>query len=151
MIQPVTFLPWVWLIVLVICIVIEAFTMGLTTIWGGIAALPMIFISRTSLPLKWQLLIFVIITLALLIFTRPFVVKKLKLGKYRTNVNSIVGEEVLITKTITKFEKGEAKARNGIIWTVKTSNGSEIQKNQTAKVVSVDGNTLCVELISQEN
>lgn len=138
--------PWIWLGVLIICCIIEALTMGLTTIWAAIAALPMIFIARTGLPFRWQLLIFVIITLVLIVFTRPFVVKKLKLGKSKTNVNTMVGEEVLITKAITKFEKGEAKAKNGVIWSVKTSDGSEIKKNETAKVISVEGNTLCVSL-----
>ncbi len=141
-----TICPWIWIGVLVVCCFIEAFTMGLTTIWGGIASLPLIFIARTGLPFKWQILIFVIITLILIIFTRPFVAKKLNLGKNKTNVNSMIGQEVLITKAITQFAKGEAKAKNGVIWSVTTSDNSEIQKNTTAKVISVEGNTLCVSL-----
>lgn len=137
-------LPWLWLGVLVICCVIEALTMGLTTIWGAIAAFPLIFIARTSLPLKWQLLIFAVLVLVLVLFTRPFVVKKLKIGKDKTNVNTMVGEEVLITKTITKFEKGEAKAKNGVIWSVTTADGNEVKEGSVAKVISVDGNTLTV-------
>lgn len=137
-------LPWLWLAILVICCVIEALTMGLTTIWGAIAALPLIFIARTGMPFKWQLLIFVIITLVLVLFTRPFVVKKLKIGKDKTNVNTMVGEEVLVTKTISKFEKGEAKAKNGVIWSVKALDENEIQVNEVVKVVAVDGNTLTV-------
>lgn len=137
-------LPWLWLGVLVICCVIEALTMGLTTIWGAIAAFPLIFIARTGLPLKWQLLIFAVLVLVLVLFTRPFVVKKLKIGKNKTNVNTMVGEEVLITKTITKFEKGEAKAKNGVIWSVTTADGNEVKEGSVAKVISVDGNTLTV-------
>ncbi|MCQ2589826.1 MAG: NfeD family protein [Treponema sp.] len=137
-------LPWLWLGVLVICCVIEALTLGLTTIWGAIAAFPLIFIARTSLPLKWQLLIFAVLVLVLVLFTRPFVVKKLKIGKDKTNVNTMVGEEVLITKTITKFEKGEAKAKNGVIWSVTTADGNEVKEGSVAKVISVDGNTLTV-------
>lgn len=136
--------PWFWLIVLVLCCLIEAFTMALTTIWAGIAALPMIFIARTGLGLKWQFLIFAILTVALIIFTRPFAVKKLKNGKEKTNVNTMIGEEVLITKSISKFEKGEAKAKNGVIWTAKTADGSELTQGTTVKVTAVDGNTLTV-------
>lgn len=137
-------LPWLWLGVLIVCCIIEALTMGLTTIWAAIASFPMIFIARTGLPFKWQLLIFVIITLVLVVFTRPFVVKKLKIGRDKTNVNTMVGEEVLITKTITKFEKGEAKAKNGVIWSAKSQDDSEILKGSIAKVVLVEGNTLTV-------
>ena len=82
-----SFLPWIWLTLLIIFVVIEAFTMSLTTIWPAIASLPLIFIAKTGLPFKWQLLIFVLLTLVLVIFTRPFAVKKLKIGNNKTNVN----------------------------------------------------------------
>ena len=135
-------LPWFWLGVLIVCIIIEAFTLALTTVWGGIAAIPMIFIARTGLAFKWQLLIFAVITLALIVFTRPFAVKKLGLGKNKTNVDTMIGEEVQVTKAITKFQKGEAKARNGVIWTSTAENGDEIPKGTICIIVAVEGNTL---------
>lgn len=136
--------PWLWVAVLVACIVIEAVTMGLTTIWGAIAAVPMIFVAKTGMPLKWQLLIFAVVTVLLIIFTRPFAVKKLHNGKSKTNVNTMIGEEVLITKAIVKFQKGEAKAKNGVIWTAKADNGEEIPEGKICKVVDVQGNTISV-------
>lgn len=138
-------MPWVWLAVLIICCVIEAFTMALTTIWAAIAALPMIFIARTHMPLQWQLLIFALITVILIIFTRPFAVKKLKIGKNTTNVNSLIGEEILITKAVSKFQKGEGKTKNGVIWNITSQSEEEITKGSTAKVVEVNGNTLIVD------
>ena len=60
-----------------------------------------------------------------------FAVKKLKNGKEKTNVNTLCGEEVLITKKVTKFERGEAKAKNGVVWTTKSSNDEEIAEGQT--------------------
>lgn len=69
-------ISWIWVAVLVLSLLIEAVTMSLTTIWSAIAALPMIFIARTQLPLRWQVLLFVVICAALIVFTRPFAVKK---------------------------------------------------------------------------
>ena len=135
-------LPWFWLAVLIVCIIIEAFTLALTTVWGGIAAIPMIFIAKTGLPFKWQLLIFVVITFALIVFTRPFAVKKLGLGKNKTNVDTMIGEEVQVTKAVTKFQKGEAKARNGVIWTSTAENGEDIPKGTVCIIAAVEGNTL---------
>ena len=43
-------LPWFWLIMLVVFVVIEAFTMSLTTIWAALSSLPLIFIAKTGLP-----------------------------------------------------------------------------------------------------
>ena len=135
-------LPWIWLTLLVIFVVIEAFTMSLTTIWPAIASLPLIFIAKTGLPFKWQLLIFVLLTLVLVIFTRPFAVKKLKIGKDKTNVNDMEGQEVLVTKAILQFQKGEAKSKNGVIWTVTSADGTEIPENTICIVTKVQGNTL---------
>lgn len=137
-------LPWLWLGVLVICIIIEAFTLSLTTIWSAIAAIPMIFISKTGMPFKWQLLIFALITLGLIIFTRPFAIKKLKIGRSKTNVNSLIGQEILVTKTVSQFQKGEAKTNNGVIWSVKSENDEEIAKGTVCIISEVEGNTLII-------
>lgn len=107
---------WIWLGVLILCIVIEALTLSLTTIWGAISSIPMIFIAKTSMPFQWQILLFAIITVVLILFTRPFAIKKLKNGREKTNIDSMVGEEVLVIKAIKQFEKGEVKAKNGVIW-----------------------------------
>ncbi len=135
-------LPWVWLSLLVIFVVIEAFTMSLTTVWAAIAAFPMIFISKTALPFKWQLLIFLVITIVLVVFTRPFAVKKLKLGKEKTNAASLVGQEVLVISEVSEFKKGSAKAKNGVIWTVTSADSSVIPENTVCIVTKIEGNTL---------
>ncbi|MBR1535347.1 MAG: NfeD family protein, partial [Treponema sp.] len=109
-------LPWFWLFVMILAIVFEAITFSLTTVWAAISALLMVFLCRTGLPFRWQLLIFFIITILLMIFTRPFAIKKLKLGRVTTNVNSMDGQEVLVVKKITRFEKGEVRASNGVTW-----------------------------------
>ena len=87
----------------------------------------------------------------LIIFTRPFAIKKLKNGKSKTNVDSIIGQEVLITKTIDNFEKGEAKAKNGVIWTAKSKDNVTIKKGTVCSVVSIEGNTICVEKNNEVN
>lgn len=135
-------LPWFWVGILIICLVIEAFTMALTTIWPAIASIPMIFISKTNLPFRWQLLIFVLLTIALIIITRPIAIKKLKLGNEKTNADTILGKEVLIVKKITPFEKGEAKGQNGVMWTAKSIDDSEIEENTICIVEKIEGNTL---------
>ena len=138
-------LPWFWLGILVLCIIIEGITMSLTTIWAGIAAVPFIFISKTPLPFRWQLLIFVLLTVALIVFTRPFAVKKLKIGKENnTNVNALEGQEVLVVQKITKFNNGYVKAKNGVVWTAESEDSTDIQKDAVCIVKKVSGNTLVV-------
>ncbi|MCQ2982614.1 MAG: NfeD family protein [Treponemataceae bacterium] len=141
----VSHLPWFWVGVLVLCLVIEAATMALTTVWAAIAALPLIFLSMLPVPFKWQLLIFAVLTLALAVITRPFAVKKLKVGEHdSTNVNALEGQEVLLITGISRFEKGEAKAKNGVVWTATSGTGNDIPEKTVCIVLRVEGNNLVV-------
>lgn len=140
-----TIMPWIWIGVLVFSIVMEALTLGLITIWAAIASVPLIFLAKAGLPLKWQILIFIFLTTALAIFTRPLVVKFLKTGKQgKGNINSLDGETVLCVSTISEFKFGEAKTKNGVIWTAKSEDGTEIPSDTICTVSRVEGNTLVV-------
>lgn len=133
---------WFWLILLAVFIAIEAFTFSLTTIWCAIAALPMIFISLTGLNIQWQLLIFVILSIALIVFTRPLAIKKFKIGKEKTNIDSIKDQTVIVTETISKFSKGLVKTKNGTIWTAQSSQETDIPTGTECKIIKITGNTL---------
>jgi len=138
------YMTWIWLGIMAALLIIEAATMGLTTIWGAISALIMIFVSRTGLAVAWQVLLFMVITLVLLVTTRPVALKKLKIGKTKTNVDTMLGQEVIVTKAVSRFGKGEAKGRNGVIWTVTSNSETDIPHGTICKVESVEGNTLII-------
>lgn len=137
-------LMWFWLFVMLICVFVEAFTFSLTTIWGALSALIMIFLSKTNMPFKWQIIVFLVITILLVLTTRPLAVKKFKLGKEKLNFTSLEGQEVFVTKKITKFEKGQVKAKNGVIWTAESSEESDIEEGSVCVIEAVSGNTLSV-------
>ena len=136
------FMMWIWLGVVVICIVIELLTTSLTTIWFALSGILMIFLSKTGMELQWQILIFIAVACILLVVTRPLLMKKIKIHK--TNVNSLEGQEVLILKTASKFQKGEAKTKNGVIWNCVSETEEEIPEGATGTVTKVDGNTLII-------
>ena len=102
-------MPWVWVILMVTFVVIEVFTLGLTTIWPALAALVMVFLSFLPIPFIYQVAIFLVISGTLLFFTRPLAIKKFKTGKEKTNVDSLVGMHAIVTKQISEFERGQVK------------------------------------------
>lgn len=137
-------LPWFWLAVTVLCIIIEGISMGtLTSIWFGCGAFVMIFLSFLPIPFRWQLLIFAVLSLVLLIFTRPFAVKKLKVKKTPTNSDSLIGKKVLVTEKITELQKGAVKV-NGVIWTARSADNSTIEKGTECTITEIEGVTLVV-------
>jgi membrane protein implicated in regulation of membrane protease activity len=107
-------MPWIWLGLTVILIIIECLTSGLTTIWFAAGSFVMIFISLLKLPIWIQIIIFAAISLLLLIFTRPILVKKIAVKKTPMNAYSIIGKQAVVTKPITEMEKGTVKI-NGLV------------------------------------
>ncbi|MBQ0050434.1 MAG: NfeD family protein [Treponema sp.] len=141
-------LPWFWLGVCVLGIVLEVFTAALTTIWFSCGAFVLIFLSAIDFPFKWQLLIFAVISFALLIFTRPIAVKKLHVKKEATNSDRLIGRKCLVTQKITEFEKGAVKI-DGVEWTAKADSG-EIAKGSQCEILSIEGATLTVKPLQGE-
>jgi membrane protein implicated in regulation of membrane protease activity len=129
---------WIWVALVIIFSLIEAFTLGLTTIWFAISAFVMVFLSFFKITLDVQIFIFLLISGVLLFFTRPIAIKKLKTGKVKTNVDSLVGMHALVTKKISEFDRGEVKL-NGQFWTSRSEDGSTINEGTKCEVVRIEG------------
>jgi membrane protein implicated in regulation of membrane protease activity len=143
-------IQWVWVALVIIFAVIEVITFGLTTVWFALAALIMVFLSFFKIPPPVHVWIFLIVSAVFFIFTRPLAIKKFKMGKEKTNVDSFVGKHVLVKKTIGEFEKGEVKL-NGIIWTARSDNNTEIVEGTKCEILRVEGVQLIVRpIIVQE-
>jgi len=140
---------WIWAALIVIFVVIEVITLGLTTIWFALAALVMVFLSFLPIPFHFQVLIFLVISSCLFIFTRPVAIKKFKTGKEKTNVDSLVGKHALVTKQITEFERGEVKL-HGQIWTARSEDGSVINEGIKCEVVRIEGVQAIVRVFEPE-
>jgi membrane protein implicated in regulation of membrane protease activity len=137
--------PWFWLVLTVIFSLLElACAFNLITIWFAISSFLMIFISgfteMLDKPIRFRLHlgIFLGLSVILFIFTRPVAIRKLKIGKEKTNVSSLIEQEAIVTKKITKFERGEIKLQ-GKYWTAITENGEEINQGNNCIVIKFDG------------
>ena len=137
-------LPWIWFGIVILCLVIEGLTMGLTTIWFAVSALVVLFLSFTPLSLFFQFFIFLVLGLVLLFFTRSIALKKLHLWKEKTNIDGIVGTECIVTKKITPLETGEIKER-GRFWTARCEGELTIPEGSTCIIKRISGVTAYVE------
>ncbi len=108
----------------------------------------MIFISFTPLPFAWQLLVFFILSGVLLGFTRPLAVKKLKVGKEKTNSESLIGKKALVVKRISEFEKGEVTV-SGTVWTAQSADGSVLEEKTECVIEKIAGVTLVVKPVQE--
>ena len=139
-------LPWVWVAVTIICVVIESLTLALTTIWFGISAFVLVFLAFTPLPFVAQVFIFVALALVLLIFTRPVVKKKLSQKQIATNYERVIGQIAVVTKKITALDKGAVKI-NGMEWTAAVKEDLVLEKGSKCIIEEIAGVTAYVKQI----
>lgn len=137
------YLPWFWLALVVLLSVVEALTMTLTTIWFAAAALVMVFVSMLPVPLPVQLLLFVLFSVLLLLFTRPFALRFLNMKKTATNSDALIGTRCRLSKAVTPDGKGTARLR-GVEWSVATRDGSSLEAGKDCVIKEIQGNTLIV-------
>ena len=64
-----------WLILFVVLLIIEIFTMGLTTIWFAGGAIIAFVLSYIGFDLWVQIIAFLIVSTVLLVLTRPVAIK----------------------------------------------------------------------------
>ena len=100
----------IWLSLFVLFLVIEIITMGLTTIWFAGGALIAFCAGLVGFGLGVQIGVFVIVSILLLILTRPIAVKFFNQERQKTNAESLIGQHALVTEDIDTIKaKGQAK------------------------------------------
>lgn len=137
---------YIWLALLIILLVIEIITVGLTCIWFAGGALAGLLVDIVGLSLPWQIGAAMIVTAVLLYFTRPFAIKHINQNHEKTNYEGIIGKVIRITETVDNISQTGRTVLNGTEWTVRSAQDEIILKPGTiAKVIKISGVKLIVE------
>ena len=134
----------IWIIAIVVFVIAEAVTYQLVTIWFAIGALGALICSVLGMGVPMQITVFLVLSIASLLFLRPVSKKYLKNKTEKTNVDSLVGMDVLITEgvnNVTGMGKGKLC---GMEWTVRSADNSQIAAGETAVVEKIEGVKLIV-------
>ena len=138
--------PIIWLGVLAVLLVIEGLTTALTTIWFAGGALVAAIASGAGAGILVQWILFLVISLVLLIFTRPLAVRYMNKGVPKTNVNSLIGEKAVVIQKINNLEQTGQVRINDIEWMARTSDDSVTIPVDTVVIIkAVHGVKLIVE------
>ncbi|WP_330587161.1 NfeD family protein [Sporofaciens musculi] len=140
-----------WLGLLIILLVIEIITVGLTSIWAAGGALAALILNILGLSLVWQVVAFFGVTFVLLIFTRPFAVRFINTQREKTNYEGIIGKTIRIAERVDNIRQTGMAVVNGQEWTVRAEDEQEILEPETlAKVVNISGVKLIVRKYEEE-
>ncbi|MBR7083489.1 MAG: NfeD family protein, partial [Clostridia bacterium] len=85
---------WIgWLAFIVIAVIAEAASAALISIWFIPGAIVSLILSLFDVPLWVQFVVFAVISVLLLVFTRKFVKRFLKGKGERTNADAVIGQK----------------------------------------------------------
>ena len=135
-----------WLIVLVTAIIIEAATMGLTSIWFAGGALAAIGVEKLNGGVYLQIIVFLLVSLVVMYFTRPVAIQYFNKERQKTNLDSIIGKQAVVTSRIHNL-KGIGKVTvSGQEWSAKSLDENQIfEEGDIVRVAKIKGVKLIVE------
>lgn len=140
----------IWLILLIVFIVIEVPTMGLTTVWFAGGALVAVLAALLGAPVWLQIILFFAVSLLLLFFTRPVAVKYFNKDRVKTNVESMVGRQAIVTSEIDNIQGIGQVTVEGQEWSARSCDSQvRIAPGAVVIVVAINGVKLIVKVDEQ--
>lgn len=135
----------VWIIILIVMIVLEVVSLGLTTIWFAGGALVAAIAAALHLPIAVQIILFFLVSIALLIFTRPIAMKYFNKDRIRTNAESLVGKQAVVLSEINNIQGVGQVSVNGQEWSARSMDeNATFHEGEVVEIVAISGVKLIV-------
>ena len=145
-----TYIMFTWLALVIVLLLIEIATVGLTCIWAAGGALVALILNIMHVSLIWQMAAFFVVTALLLYFTRPFAIRMLNSRTEKTNYESVIGKVVRVEERVDNLSQTGRASVDGQEWTVRSESDEIIyEAGEMVKVVSVEGVKLIVKKESE--
>lgn len=129
----------IWLVLMLFFLMAEAGTVAMVSLWFAFGALAAMGVSFFS-PAVWlQVVVFFVVSGALLAALRPLARKYLTPRLVRTNVDAVIGREGIVTAAIDNVSAlGEVKL-GAMTWTARSVSGDPIPAGTLVRVDRVEG------------
>jgi len=133
----------IWAVLIVCFTLVEAFTLGLTSIWFAVGSLAALIASALGFNITIQIVSFIVVAIVLLIYTRPVARKIFKIGQNKTNIDALIGKNATVIKVILPMEVGQVKL-NGQIWSAKGDEHETYGIGDLVEVLAIEGVKLII-------
>lgn len=137
-------LIWFWLGLFLLAVIFEAATVDFVAIWFAVGSVPAFILAIIGAPIWLQVTTFLAITIVLISFTRPYMLKYFKTNQIKTNAQSVIGKTATVSEVILPNEIGVVKLR-GQEWSAIAS--SKIEVGTEVRILEIEGVKLIVEAI----
>ena len=129
-----------WIVMMVLFVVIEAAcAIHLVSIWFAVGSLAAMIASLNGAVWWMQIIIFLLVSGALLALLWPLTKKFLRPNLKKTNLDSVIGSVGLVTATIDNLSATGQVKLGGMEWTARSTNGKIIDPNTEVQVDRIEG------------
>ena len=130
--------------------VLEAATVGLTSLWFVVGALGGLVVAMCGGAIWLQIAVFFVVSIVALIAARPLVVKYINQTTVATNADRVLGSTARVTEAIDNTVPVGAVYVDGKTWSARSENGEEIAEGTMVRVTRMEGFRLFVEEIKED-
>ncbi len=128
-----------WIVLAAAFLVVELGTVTLVSLWFVVGALAAMAAALLNAAFWLQVLIFALVSLAMLLLLRPFLRKFVDPHKIPTNVDAMIGKTALVTEAVDNLREQGAIRFNGLIWTARSTDGNPIPAGEEVVIETVEG------------
>ena len=129
----------VWLVAMLVFLFVEAQSVTMVSLWFAAGALAALIGTLCGAELWLQIVLFLAVSIALLASLRPLARKYFTPKLTKTNVDSVIGMQGLVTVQIDNITaQGQVKL-GAMEWTARSTSGKTIPAGTLVTVDSVEG------------
>ena len=129
----------VWLVLLILSLVAEGASAAVTSIWFAAGALVAMVAAMLNAQLWLQILLFMAVSIGLLLSLRPLLKKYITPKKVRTNIDSVIGSQGIVTETIDNIAATGRVKLGGMEWSARSASGEVIEPGAVIMVEKIEG------------
>jgi|SRR5690554_476601 len=133
----------VWIVFIIVTIIIEIETFDLVSIWFTFGAIGALIAAALNAEILIQVAIFLVISILLLLATRPLAKRMAKKQRIATNVDRVIGMIGIITKEVTPYQLGEIKVEHSL-WRATNLNNQTFEVGEKALIKAISGTKLVI-------
>lgn len=129
----------IWLVLLVVFLIVEAFTVATVSLWFAGGALAALLAALVGGPVWLQTALFLAVSAVLLACLRPLVRKHFTPKIHSTNVDAVVGKRGYVTVSIDNDAASGTVKLGGMEWTARSADGKRIEAGTLVEVCRIEG------------
>ncbi len=134
-----------WLVLTAAFLIFEACTATLLTTWFAIGSGVAAVLAAVGVPMGWQVAVFFVVSVVLLLCARPFFNKILMKKKVLTNKDSLIGTRTFVTERVDNLAQTGYVKINGVFWVARSYDDNVVaDEGELVEIAQIQGNKLIV-------